>query len=278
MELLQLKYFCDAARSENFSKTAARFFVPPSNISQMIKRLERELNAELFEHRKNKVLLTEAGRRFYEKLSTALSLIEEAKLELLEQGQVSGDIKMIILANRRTVTEAIERFKADYPNINFIIRHERDSELDADIIISDKCPDGYFESGILVCEEILLAMSREHPLAKKEKISAEELCRERFISMPRGSSIYRATTDICRDAGFSADITIQTDDPFYIRKYVELGLGIAFFPACSWQGLFSEKVVLKKVGNYSRKTCIYLPKNKKKKSSVSVFFDTLSNM
>ena len=42
MELLQLTYFCDAAVTQNFSKTAQKYNVPPSNISQSIKRLEIE--------------------------------------------------------------------------------------------------------------------------------------------------------------------------------------------------------------------------------------------
>ncbi|MBR2431832.1 MAG: LysR family transcriptional regulator, partial [Clostridia bacterium] len=42
MELLQLKYFCDAAETQNFSKTAKKYLVPTSNISQSIKRLEKE--------------------------------------------------------------------------------------------------------------------------------------------------------------------------------------------------------------------------------------------
>ena len=54
MELLQLRYFCDAAQTQNFSKTAKKYLVPTSNISQSIKRLEKELGCELFEHRGNK--------------------------------------------------------------------------------------------------------------------------------------------------------------------------------------------------------------------------------
>ncbi len=275
MELLQLKYFCDAARTQNFSRTAAKFYVPPSNISQVIKRLERELGAELFEHRANKVVLSEAGRRFYERASEALALIEEAGLEVRCDGKAVGEIKLLILANRRTVTEAIEKFKSEHPNVSFIIRHEYDAELDFDIIISDSCPDSYFEHGVLVDEEILLAMSREHPLAGKNEITAEELRGERFISMPRGRSIYEITSDICKSAGFSADITIQTDDPYYVRKYVELGLGIAFFPACSWKGLFSDKVVLKKVGEYTRRTSVFLPKKRTPRASHLIFTEYL---
>ncbi len=275
MELLQLKYFCDAARTENFSHTARKFFVPTSNISQVIKRLEAELGGELFEHRKNRVVLTDGGRRFYERISAALDLIEDAKEEINSDGKVSGKIKMLILSNRRTVTEAIERFKSEYPEVSFIIRHENDTELDYDIIINDACPDGYFEHGVLVNEEILLAMSKSHPLASRTEISPAELKDESFISMPRGRSIYNITEKICRDSGFAPNITIQTDDPYYIRKYVELSLGIAFFPASSWQGLFDESVVFKKVGNRKRKTSVYLPAKRKIRNTVLAFCEYL---
>ena len=45
MELLQHKYFCDAAETEKFSRTAEKFLVPISNISQSVKRLEKELES-----------------------------------------------------------------------------------------------------------------------------------------------------------------------------------------------------------------------------------------
>ena len=77
MELLQLKYFCDAAVSENFSETARKFFVPPSGISQSIGRLERELGCALFLHSGNKIRLNEEGRIFYRSASAALMLLAE---------------------------------------------------------------------------------------------------------------------------------------------------------------------------------------------------------
>ncbi len=271
MELLQLKYFCDAAVTENFSKTAAKFLVPPSNISQTIKRLEKELGTELFEHKSNKITLSAAGKRFYENASAALALLDEAKETASAENKIHGEIKLVILANRRIVTKAIEDFTSAYPDIHFVIRHERDGMGDCDILISDKCPIGYIEEGPIVEEDILLAMSKEHPLASRKALSVSDLKNESFISMPSGRSIYGITEDICRQAGFIPNITIQTDDPYYVRKYVELGLGVAFFPACSWQGLFSEKAILKKAGSYRRITSVYLPNRKKIKASVSEF-------
>ena len=55
MELLQLMYFCDAAEEENFSHTAQKYQVPPSNISQSVKRLEAELGVKLFDRSANRI-------------------------------------------------------------------------------------------------------------------------------------------------------------------------------------------------------------------------------
>ncbi len=276
MELLQLIYFCDAAKTQNFSKTAKRFFVPTSCVSQSIKRLETELGCELFEHRKNKILLAETGRRFFEKAQAALSLLDQARHDLsAASDRISGEIKLLIFCNRRVVTHAIERFKAAYPTVNFILRHEQDAALDFDILISDVCPPDYEQRAILVGEDILLALRRDHPLAARAALTIEDLRDERFISMPKGRSLYAITMDICRSGNFEPNISIQTDDPHYIRQYVALGLGIAFVPACSWQGLFSDEVVLKKIGAYTRKTYVCLPKSHKPKAAVSAFLQDL---
>ena len=74
MELLQLKYFCDAAETENFSLTAKKFSIPPSGVSQAIKRLEDELGTELFARGANRITLNEQGRIFYDGVKKALEL------------------------------------------------------------------------------------------------------------------------------------------------------------------------------------------------------------
>ena len=67
MELLQLKYFCDTAETQNLSETARKYSVPPSNISRAIKRLEAELDCVFFDHLSNKIFLNEQGKMFYER-------------------------------------------------------------------------------------------------------------------------------------------------------------------------------------------------------------------
>ena len=76
MDLLQLKYFCHAADTLNFSKTAQAFLVPPSNISQCIKRLESELNVPLFIRSANRIQLSPQGELFHQGVRKSLDLLE----------------------------------------------------------------------------------------------------------------------------------------------------------------------------------------------------------
>ncbi len=278
MELLQLKYFCDAAETENYSVTAKKFLVPTSNISQSIKRLEKELGKELFEHRTNKIILADEGKRFYDKINKALLLIEDAKCEILDtEDEIFGEIKLFIFCNRSVVTEAIEKFKEDYPKVSFILRHEKDATVECDALISDSCPADFIPDELLIDEEIMLAVNRSHPLAAKSFITYDDIKNERFISMLKGASLYSVTSEIFKSFGSAPNITIETDDPNYVRKYIELGLGIAFIPSYSWSGLLSDNVILKSIGNHRRKTFIYLPKNRRTKRATEEFLKYLKS-
>lgn len=278
MELLQLKYFCDAAETENFTRTANKYFVPTSNISQAIKRLEKDLGCELFEHKANRISLNAEGKLFYRSVSEALALLESARARISDRdGRISGDIRLICMNNRRTVTNAIERLIQEHPQVNFIIHHNFDAEQDFDVLISDICPCEYGKKTLIVDEEICIAMNKEHPLLKKNGFSVADLVKERFITMTSGTSQKNITITACADAGFVPNIAIQTDDPFYLRKYIEMGLGVAFVPSNSWHGLFSDKVVLTPIDHLRRKTYAFLPKGTYTKRSVQMFLQVLED-
>lgn len=278
MELLQLIYFSDAAKTENFSKTAKKYTVPPSNISQSIHRLEKELNCTLFNRTANKITLNEQGKKFYLRIQKALDLLDEAK-EVIHENEFSGEIKICILTNRRTVTRVIERFKEEHPHISFIINHSLPGENDNyDLIISDDTFKKHnFEKNLLMTENIVLAISENNPLARKKTISAEDLKNQKFITMPDNTSLFKYTNLICNSLGFVPHIAIKSDDPFYLRKYVELELGIAFIPEFSWQGQFSEKITFKPIGNFKRNTYVFRSNEKHMSYSAKVFLKELIN-
>ena len=142
------------------------------------------------------------------------------------------------------------------------MRHSdsEDEEFDFIIAAEDFSEEG-FETTEILAEQVLLAMKKGHPLENEKEIDGHLLKNEPFISMNEGTSIHSLTRQACADMGFQPHIAIQSDDPFYIRRCVELGLAIAVVPSISWRGQFSDDIVLRKIPNIERVTC--LCRNKK---------------
>lgn len=276
MELLQLKYFCDAAETENFSKTAKKFNVPQSNISQSIKRLEDELNTSLFTRRANSLFLNEAGRDFYKKISQALHLIYDAT-DKFKGKNLTGIVNISVNCNRRIVLNAIEEFKRAFPDVLLKTTYFGDFHTDDYNVIIDSEDSSYqgYEKIELLSEKIDLAVNKNNPLSSKKALDAATLKTEHFITMDKKTSHYKVTYEICSNLGFKPHVALQSDDPTFVQKCVELNLGVTIVPTVSWQGQFSDDIVFLNL-NHRRTTCAYLNRKKHLPVCVNKFVEILT--
>jgi len=266
MEFLQLTYFEHAARTESFSETARFFSVPPSSVSLSVKRLEKELGISLFDRTANRLVLNEKGKRFLSAVDTVFRTLADAKAELCDEGEEpQGEVKMLICAHRRTVTEKIAAFRAQFPRVRFSIHHGRPVAKTGEyhIVVSEMppAPLGY-DRFPMVKEEMMLALPMGHPLCKEGIIPVAALAKERFISMTQGTSLREYTDRFFRACGISPEIVIECDDPYYIREYLRMSFGVAVVPTVSWKDQFSEEITLGRIeGTPMREVSLYVEKN-----------------
>ncbi|MBQ2865184.1 MAG: LysR family transcriptional regulator [Clostridia bacterium] len=277
MEILQLRYFCSAAESENFSSTASRFRVPPSDISQSIKRLERELDTPLFVRSANRVRLSHKGREFYLKISRILQQLDSA-VEELTAPDSGGQLKIQIGSIRRIAMQALERFRTQYPHVDIVVQHSYTAPADDfDLIITTQPPDPKdYGRTRLLSEKLCLAVRRDSNIAKSGCLSAEALSKEAFVSMTAGTPLFDLTREVCARLGFNPHIAIQSDDPYYVRKCVEMGLGVTIVPAISWRGQFSGDTLLLPLAGEERHSYICSPINRIKTQSSEAFVRILA--
>lgn len=257
MELLQLTYFCHAAQTENFSRTAREFRVPASNISQSVKRLEEELGAPLFDRAGNRVSLNGRGEAFYREVSAALAQLRHAAQRAGSAGE-DESLRLGIRVSRRVVMQAVARFQSRFPRVGIVAEHgERTRSDDFDVIITDGVLTHPEFVRLRAFREDILLAAHSQLLAGEGAPTAAELAGKPFITMNASYSMYNLTRDICRELGFEPRIALQSEDPEYVRRCVELGLGVAFAPEVSWRGQFSDRVALHSVGDYTREVGIY---------------------
>ncbi|MBQ5747098.1 MAG: LysR family transcriptional regulator [Clostridia bacterium] len=281
MEFLQLIYFCSAAETQSFAESGREFSVPAASISQSVKRLEKELGVTLFDRTANGVLLNERGQIFYNAAKSALTTLDNAKHKL-DDAEYTGSVNLLVVTNRRLVNEAIRAFREKHKNVSFFIDHKAPEELEKyDLIITDnfRFRKDYVGESFIV-DELLLAVSKSNPLSEKEKVFVSDLENEPFVTLDSGSGLYTLTRRICNRAHFMPKVAIQSDDPYYIAQYIDMGLGVGIVPSIAWQGMFSDNIILKRLEddlreNTYRRTSIYYNSRKYMTKATKGFLEEL---
>ncbi|MGY8525066.1 LysR family transcriptional regulator [Paracidovorax citrulli] len=86
--LTGLQAFEAAARHSSFTVAARELHVTQGAVSKQVRQLETSLGVDLFERVRQRLVLTDAGRRYLERIAPSLREIEAATIELVaSQGQ-----------------------------------------------------------------------------------------------------------------------------------------------------------------------------------------------
>lgn len=275
MEFLQLTYFQHTAKTENISHTAAHFRVPPSSVSSSIKKLETELETQLFDRTANRLSLNDNGKRFLNAVNNVFSEIEQAKNDISDMsGKMHGKIHLLINNNRTLMTDIISEFRKLHPEISFILDFDGDkNHTDYDMLITDETlTSNAFECNDFISEEVMLAVHKTNPIAKRDRINVSELLNEKFLCLHKNYSLRAFTDRLCHEACINPDIVIECDDPQCIRDYLVMGMGVSLFPAFSWQRQIHPSIRLLHINDgVYRHSKIYI--NKKASLCTKVFLE-----
>lgn len=241
MELLQLRYFCHAARLENFSKAAQLLCVPQSAISRTVSTLERELGCTLFDRMGRRVVLNSRGELFLRAVENALASIDGAVEQLARSN--ARTIKLLVLAATKLIPDLLADYSAESRSVNFALR-QQPGDKDYDFrITAQPCAPGH-ECRVLMSENIVLAVPERHPLYLRDVISPQEIKDERLVGFARFKDMRALVDSYCAKCGFVPNIAYEAENAATFRGLVEQQLGIAFVPERVFRSSPSEGVRL----------------------------------
>ena len=228
MEILQLRYFFESAKSESFTKTAEKFMVPPSSVSASVRLLEKELGCKLFDRAYNRIILNNNGKRLQQALVSAFSELDQAISDLSDTSVDRREIKMLVRAVRSNITDCIIEYNKQYPHITFktIFDYDHSSFEEYDIIIDEK-KDTYhgYEMFELFNMRIRLKVASNSSLLGK-KLTLKQLCNQPFLSLSEKSNMHKLLIESCKRAGFLPNIVAQINDIQCHEKMIASGIGI----------------------------------------------------
>jgi len=227
MELLQLRYFCHAAHTENFTKTAEQLHIPQSAVSRTVANLEKELGCTLFDRAGKKVVLNERGNVFLHAVEGALNSIDHAVQEL-SLGK-DRTIRLQVLAGTKLIPDLLVAYSEINPNVRFILQQQAEHK-DYDLRITAKECAKNHSCITLLSERIVLAIPKGHPLYDRERICVEELRKERFVGLEKRKDMRKLVDAYCTLHGFVPNVVLEAENAATFRALVEQHSGIAFVP------------------------------------------------
>lgn len=244
LDIRRLQVLREVADRGSFSAAAQALGYTQPAVSRQIALLEKEAAATLLERRPGGVRLTDAGELLVahaEAISRQLSEAEEQLHELL--GMRGGKLRISTLTSAATtiVPLAITEFRQRLPEVELsvslseplsVLGSIRRGEVDLALCNDDRhlqLPD---VDGVVLFEEpMLVALPRDHPLARRKRLRLTELSGEPWMlgtadACPDAERFERA----CNAAGFEPRIAFHNDDYAAVLGFVAAGVGIAPIP------------------------------------------------
>ncbi len=187
MEIRTLRYFLAVAREENMTRAAEYLHVTQPTLSKQIQSLEDELGKKLFIRHSFRIELTEEGILLRKRAEDLVSMADKIAGEFTALDDVTGGDVYFGLAESyqiRYLARELKRFKERYPGLRYHISSgdtEQVTEkldkgvLDFAVLAEEPDPAKYRSLTFPEADVWGLVMPTEHPLAKKESITADDI-------------------------------------------------------------------------------------------------------
>lgn len=263
MELLQLQYFQELARSGHLSKTAEKLHIAQPSLSQTLKRLENELGTQLFDRVGKHIELNASGKTFLKYVDEALTALNNATLELeTTKDRERKTIELYVCSASVQIPGIIKEIQKQDPAIRLRIQQKppKNKPTGPALYLTSQpfCSNKNKSMQILLKEPLKLALHKTHPLATKEYVIWEDIKNEPFISLGNESDLVKTVRHYCHQKGVTPYIATIVESPYLMRDLLQLNLGIAPIPAYTWNAMQMEHIVLKEINDLLMERYMFL--------------------
>lgn len=250
MTLTELRYIVAVARERHFGRAAEACFVSQPTLSVAVKKLEDELDVKLFERGSAEISVTPLGEEIVRQAQAVLEQAQSIK-EIAKRGKdpVAGALRLgvIYTIGPYLLPDLVRTAIATVPQMPLMLQENftikllemlRAGELDC-AILAEPFMDTNLAVAPLYDEPFFVAVPRNHPLAQRTKISAEELKRETMLLLGAGHCFRDHVLEVCPEfARFSSDAegirkSFEGSSLETIKHMVAAGMGVTVVPSLS---------------------------------------------
>lgn len=192
MDINQLRYYVEVCNCGSISKAAERVHLSQQGLSLSIRRLETELNADLFYRKPGGIVLTEFGKTVKEEAEQILKHVENIytlsnhfksgrpciRVAITESIIVRLPAKLqqiLLTGSEHFDVNLVELFSCDVANA------VNTGKADFGILYGD-CDDTLFDHTVIDEVRQVIIVNKAHPLANQSSVTIRELASHPFIA------------------------------------------------------------------------------------------------
>lgn len=232
------RIFNIVSRNKSFSKAGQELFMTQSAVSQAIKKLENELEIQLFHRTSKGIVLTNEGRLLNEHIQSALGMINIAEGKILEfKTLTTGQLRIGVgdTITRFFLLPYLEEFHARYPGVKLNILNGTTTEI-CDFIKSGKVDVGicnlpiYDEHlEVIPCKEIqdIFVCGEKYKKLTSKSISLEYLMKMPLIFLEKKSNSRMFVENFFKKRGFQVSPVFELGSYDLALEFAKSNLGIS---------------------------------------------------
>lgn len=214
MTITQLEYILAVDRLKHFGRAAESCYVTQPTLSMQIQKLEDELQITIFDRSKTPIQTTEEGKiaiaqaeKILKEHKKLYSLIEEQSVE------VAGEFKLAVIPTLSPyiLPLFLQDFIKAYPKVRLeimeaktedIVKMLKTDQIDAGLLVTP-LHEPHIEERALYYEPFYLFVNPKNQLAKKTKITQEELDLNEIWLLNKGNCFRDQVLNICSQQAVS---------------------------------------------------------------------------
>src|SRR5256714_2094695 len=240
-DLVDLSLFRHVVEAGSITHGAERAHLALAAASTRVRQMEEALGTALLMRGRAGVTPTQAGRTLLQHARTILAQAERLREDLSAYaGGQAGQVRVLSNANALTefLPESLSSFLATHPHVSVDLEERLSDEIVgliaegvADIgIVAGTVDPGRLTTYPFRSDRFVLVVARDHPLARRAKISFAETLEYDYVGLDRASALQRFLADKASRVGRPLRLRGQLRSFDAVCRLVERNVGVGIVP------------------------------------------------
>jgi len=239
MELRELVSFYHVARLRSVSKAARALELGQPTVTTHLKKLENEFSITLFDRIRRPIQLTSEGATLLELVSPVVQAVDTLKTQM-DYAERRGSFVLGAYSDlvMHHLPNSIHTFRSRFPDVRIrllarsydqLIQLVKSGEVDVALCAPPPPEMPFLQFEGLFHYNVVLLTPPKHPLLDMSSVELKDIAAWPLILGAPGSLTRQHVEQAMKAQGLAYDMHLSMDSSEMIKRYVEIGEGVAVF-------------------------------------------------